>query len=79
MSIINSLDDYDVRVGEPYLAMNVMGNYVVLQDEVLFSQSASGSGDEMILMTEILVDDNPSDKEIFKYKLKGNVRAYIRF
>lgn len=75
MSSLYTLNDYDVRLGKPYLTKDILGNYVILQNETLYSENPSIQGHEMIYMTEILIDDNPSEKEIFKYKLKGAVRG----
>lgn len=75
MSIPDKLDDYDVRLGEPYLTKDTVGNYVILQDETLYCKNPTMQGHALVFMSEILVDDNPSDKEIFKYKLKGAVRG----
>ena len=75
MSSLDNLTNYGVRVSEPYLSKNIAGNYVIIQDEVLYSENPTMQGHELIFMSEILVDDNPSEKEIFKYKLKGDVKA----
>ena len=74
MSTLDKLNDYDVRLSEPYLTKDAMGNYVILQDETLYSENPTMQGHKLIFMSEILVDDNPSKKEIFKYKLKGSIR-----
>jgi len=75
MSDLDSLVDYDVRLGEPYLTKDMMGKYVILRDETMCSKNSTLQGHDLIFMSEVLVDDNPSDQEIFKYKLKGNVRV----
>lgn len=74
MSSLDNLDDYDVRISEPYLTKDIMGKYVILRDEVMYSENPTPQGHGLIFMSEILVDDNPSDKDIFKYKLKGAVK-----
>ncbi len=67
--------NYDIRLSEPYLTKDIMGNYIILQDETLYSKNPTMQGQALIFMSEILIDDNPSKKEIFKYKLKGAVRG----
>ncbi len=76
MSIVTDPDDYNVRITEPYLAKDIMGNYVILQDETMYSENSTTQGHDLIFLSEILVDDHPSDKEIFKYKLKGAVKGH---
>ncbi len=75
MSSLDKRSDYDIRLGEPYLTKDTVGNYVILQDETLYSKNPTIQGQALVFMSEILIDDNPSDKEIFKYKLKGAVRG----
>lgn len=74
MSSLDKLNDYDVRLSEPYLTKDIMGDYVILQDETLYSKNPTMQGHVLIFVSEILIDDNPSEKEIFKYKLKGSIR-----
>ena len=75
MNAIGSLNDYRMRVSKPYLTKDIMGNYVILQDEILHSNNYDKFGGQLIYHNKILLDDNPSKKEIFKYKLKGAVRG----
>jgi len=74
VSSLDKLNDYDVRLSEPYLTKDIMGDYVILQDETLYSKNPTMQGHVLIFVSEILIDDNPSEKEIFKYKLKGSIR-----
>lgn len=69
MSIITDPDDYNVRISEPYLIKDIMGNYVILRDETLYCENPTMQGHKLIFMSEILVNENPSPAEIFKIKL----------
>ena len=64
---------YGVVVGEPYLYRDYNGNYCILQDEHMFGTDDDGNIDSMYA-TEVMVDPNPSEAEIFKYLLKGDTR-----
>ncbi len=75
MNAIGSPNDCRVRVRKPYLTKDIMGNYVILQDETVFCKNPTIQGHKLIFSSEILVDDSPSEKEIFKYKLKGAVKG----
>lgn len=68
-------DDYDLEISEPYLTKDAVGNYVILQDETLTKQGNGWPIDQVLMhSSEILIDDSPSDAEIFKMKLKGVYR-----
>jgi len=71
---IDDMTDYDVEIGEPYLKKDALGKYVILQDETMTRNGEIGSNQILLYSSEILVDDNPSEAEIFKMKLKGAYR-----
>lgn len=66
-------EEFGLHVGEPYLVRDWRGNFVVLQEETLFSTGKLGDI-KGVHITETLVNPNPSDAEIFKYKLKGDIK-----
>ncbi len=69
------LIDYEVKPEEPYLTQDLLGKYVILQDEVLKCTNPTSSGKPILLYSsEVLVDDNPSQEKIFQMKLKGQFR-----
>lgn len=68
--------EYIVVVGDPYLTTDIAGKYVVLQNEQTFS-ALPGKGADQVYETEALVDPNPSEKEIFRLKLKGATKFKI--
>ena len=72
MTLIDDLDDYELEVGDPYLTKDLLGKYVVLQDETLTRYDGTA-----LTHSEILLDDNPSDHVIFVMKLRGAVRESL--
>ena len=62
-------DDYRFEADEPYLTKDIMGKYVILQDEMIM-----GAGASIFYTSEILVNPDPSEAEIFRMKLKGRFR-----
>jgi len=69
MSIEEDPTEYKFVAGDPYLTQDLLGKYVILQDETL-------SRDGYVFShSEILIDDNPSDHVIFVMKLRGAVRV----
>lgn len=71
--IIDNRNDYAVEISDPYLTKDVLGNYVILQDETLIKHQT------LMYSSEILVDDNPSAIKIFQMKLKGAVEKKWSF
>lgn len=65
--------EYGIHVSDPYLTTDWEGNYVILRDEKVFS-APKGLGVDQFYETETLVDDHPTEEEIFRLKLKGAVR-----
>jgi len=69
------LADYDVEPDEPYLTKDLLGKYVILQNEVLKCTNPTGNAMPILLYSsEILVDADPSKEKIFEMKLKGQFR-----
>ena len=62
-------DEYRVHRGEPYLRYDWEGKPVIICEE--FTQSVNvGTATYKSYVQDILINDNPSDAEIFKYELK---------
>lgn len=71
--IIKNLSKYDVETSEPYLTKDVIGNYVILQDEMI-TYEQDGLGGNLIYQNENLIDPKPSPEKIFQMMLKGEYR-----
>lgn len=67
-------NEYAILKGEPYLTKDSVGRYVILQEETIFSAAKRGEGIDQCYTTEALVNPEPSDKEIFEFKLRGAVK-----
>jgi len=67
---------FAMNTGESFLQKDVNGHYAILREEQIIGY------DENDLVcsfysTERIMDADPSDKEIFKYKLKGKCRQSL--
>lgn len=65
--------EYAILRGEPYLTKDAEGRYVILLEETIFS-AKKGEGTDQCYTTDVLVNPEPSDKEIFEFRLRGAVR-----
>lgn len=61
--------EYGVHIGESYLTGNWENQPVILRDETVFSTDDDG---HIIVKTttEVVINSDPSEAEIFKYRLK---------
>ncbi len=73
----NNQREYAILVSEPYLTRDWFGKYVILQEESVFSAPKKNIGVDQCYTTEVLVNADPSEEEIFKMKLKGEVRKSV--
>jgi len=67
--------EYAILTDEPYLTIDRFGKYVILREETVFSAPKKDEGIDQCYTSDVLVDANPSEAEIFRMKLKGMYRS----
>ena len=64
--------EYRVRTSESFLRYDWEGKPVILREEFIESVD-TGAETYTSYSTEIVVNDNPSEAEVFKYRLKQGI------
>lgn len=63
--------EYKVFRSEPYLKYDAIGKPVILVDETM--NKIKHGFEFTVYFTEVIIEANPSEAEIFKYKLKQGI------